>query len=259
MRLSRFVLSSSANNGAILVTGGGSGLGEGVVRRLRSDGLNVVILDLKPSSSLAAEVGCHSVVCDVSDEGAVQSAVRAAVDRYGSIRGAVNCAGIAIAQKVLSKKGVHSASDFERVLRVNVLGTFNVIRLCADQMQKQAPHSPDGERGVFVNTASVAAFDGQIGQVAYSASKGAIVGMMLPLAREFSSIGIRVVTIAPGTFDTPLLAGLPEPARQALAQQVPFPKRLGKPSEFGSLVSEIVRNPMINGEVIRIDGALRMQ
>lgn len=233
---------------------------------------------MRDGSELAKEIGATFVETDVSSEKSVTDAVALAVQQYGSLRGAVSCAGIAVAQKVLSKKGVHPLDAFQRVVNVNLVGTFNVARLVAEQLAKQEPYNADGERGVLVHTASVAAFDGQIGQAAYSASKSGVVGMMLPLAREFASFGVRVCTVAPGIFDTPMyvsccvaiwrawltrgvlrrLAGLPEPARAALAVAVPFPKRLGQPAEFASMVSSIIHNPMLNGEVIRLDGALRM-
>jgi NAD(P)-dependent dehydrogenase (short-subunit alcohol dehydrogenase family) len=230
-----------------------------VATRLCSDGYGVVVCDVKDSTAFAHSIGAAFHLTDVSNELMVKDAVALAVSKYGTLRGAVSCAGVGVAQKVLSKKGVHSLESFSKVININLVGTFNVARLVADQLAKQAPYNADGERGVLIHTASIAAMDGQIGQAAYSASKGGVVGMMLPLAREFSQVGIRVVTVAPGLFDTPLLAGLPEPARMQLAASVPFPKRLGNPSEFASLVSQIVHNPMLNGEVIRLDGSLRMQ
>ena len=194
---------------------------------------------------------------DVTSEADVRKAVAAARERFGGLHGAVNAAGIGTAEKVLGKAGPHPLEAFERTIRINLVGTFNVIRLAAEAIAAGAP-AESGERGVIVNTASVAAFDGQIGQAAYSASKGGIVGMTLPIARELARSGIRVVTIAPGIFDTPLLAGLPEAARLSLGQQVPFPSRLGRPDEYAALVRHIVENEMLNGEVIRLDGALRM-
>jgi NAD(P)-dependent dehydrogenase (short-subunit alcohol dehydrogenase family) len=193
----------------------------------------------------------------VTSEADVQRAVETAVAELGGLHGVVNAAGIAVAERVLPKEGVQPLASFARVIQVNLIGTFNVIRLAAAAMAANTP-TDAGERGVIVNTASVAAFDGQIGQAAYSASKGGIVGMTLPIAREFARAGIRVMTIAPGTFDTPLLAGLPEAARQSLAQQVPFPSRLGRPEEYAALVRHIFENEMLNGEVIRLDGAIRM-
>lgn len=259
MRASFLRANSVADKGAFLVSGGGSGLGAAVAQRLRSDGYGVVVCDVKEESRAWADsIGALFHRTDVCSEAMVSEAVQLAVTKYGSLRGAVSCAGVGSAQRVLSKKGVHSLEAFAKVVNVNLVGTFNVARLVAEQLAKQAPHNSDGERGVLVHTASIAAMDGQIGQAAYSASKGGVVGMMLPLAREFAQLGIRVVTVAPGLFDTPLLAGLPEPARIQLAANVPFPKRLGNPTEFASMVSHIVHNPMLNGEVIRLDGALRM-
>ena len=224
-------------------------------------GGNAVILDLNDAigSALASRLGDRArfVRADVTSDADVQHAVDAAVQTFGALHGAVNAAGIGAAERVLGKEGPQPLAHFTRVIQINLIGTFNVIRLAAAAMSKNAP-SDAGERGVIVNTASVAAFDGQIGQAAYSASKGGIVGMTLPIAREFARMGVRVMTIAPGTFDTPLLAGLPEAARQSLAQQVPFPSRLGHPSEFAALVRHIFENEMLNGEVIRLDGAIRM-
>ena len=188
----------------------------------------------------------------------VRRAVQAAQEAFGGLRGAINCAGVAIAERVLGKEGPHALDHFARVVQVNLIGTFNVIRLAAEAIARAEPLGASGERGVIVNTASVAAFDGQIGQVAYAASKGGVVAMTLPLARELARFGIRVMTIAPGIFDTPMLAALPEPARLSLAQQVPFPHRLGDPTEFAALARHIVENEMLNGEVIRLDGAIRM-
>jgi NAD(P)-dependent dehydrogenase (short-subunit alcohol dehydrogenase family) len=209
--------------------------------------------------AVAAELGqsARFVKTDVTAEESVQNAVNAALETFGNLHGAINCAGIAIAERVLGKSGPHDLARFSQVIQVNLIGTFNVIRLTAAAMSQNEP-ALSGERGVIVNTASVAAFDGQIGQAAYSASKGGIVGMTLPLAREFARYGIRVMTIAPGIFNTPMLAGLPEAAQQSLAQQVPFPSRLGRPSEYAALVKHIVENEMLNGEVIRLDGAIRM-
>jgi NAD(P)-dependent dehydrogenase (short-subunit alcohol dehydrogenase family) len=215
------------------------------------------------NAEAAAEVAtalgrnAHFVQTDVTDEASVQAAVGAAVERFGALHGAVNCAGIALAERVLSKRGPHQTATFVRTLEVNLIGTFHVLRLAAEAMTHNQP-TATGERGVIINTASIAAFDGQIGQVAYAASKGGIVGMTLPAARDLAPHGIRVVTIAPGVFETPLLAGLPEAARTALVQQIPFPPRLGQPAEYAALVGHIFTNPMLNGEVIRLDGALRM-
>jgi NAD(P)-dependent dehydrogenase (short-subunit alcohol dehydrogenase family) len=244
-----------------LVSGGGSGLGAACVRMLAAAGANVVIADLNhdTGAALAAELGkpVRFVATDVTDEASVAKAVGAALETFGGLHGSVQCAGIALAEKVLGKAGPNPLANFARVIQVNLIGTYNVIRLAADAMAKNAP-TAGGERGVIVSTASVAAFDGQIGQAAYAASKGGVVSLTLPLARELARSGIRVMTIAPGIFDTPLMAGLPEPARQSLAQQVPFPPRLGRPDEFAALVRHILENEMLNGDVIRLDGALRM-
>jgi 3-hydroxyacyl-CoA dehydrogenase/3-hydroxy-2-methylbutyryl-CoA dehydrogenase len=201
----------------------------------------------------------HNHDIGVTSETDVQNAIQVAVEKFGGLTAAVNCAGIGIAKRTVTKKGPHPLNEFEGVLRVNTIGTFNVIRLVAAAMADREPYSESGERGVIVNTASVAAFDGQIGQAAYSASKGGIVGMTLPVARDLAKYGIRVCTIAPGLYDTPLLAELPEKVRQELAKSIPFPQRLGHPDEFAHLVQCILENPMMNGEVIRLDGAVRME
>ncbi len=223
-------------------------------------GANAVICDLAKSNGadVAAELGDRVAFAeaDVTDQEQVKAAVDLAVERFGGVHIAVNCAGIGWAQRTVARSGPHDLKMFELVIRVNLIGTFNVIRLAANQMSSQEPIGE--ERGVVVNTASVAAFDGQIGQAAYSASKGGVVGMTLPVARDLAARQIRVVTIAPGTFDTPMLAGLPADQRQALVEVIPHPHRLGQPEEFGALVRHIVENPMINGETIRLDGALRM-
>jgi NAD(P)-dependent dehydrogenase (short-subunit alcohol dehydrogenase family) len=238
-----------------LVAGGASGLGAATARRLAAAGARVTIADVneETGSALAGELGAGFVRCDVTGE----EQVRAAVEAAGELRISVCCAGIGWAEKTAGRRGPHSFDPFATVIRVNLIGTFNVLRLAAAAM---LGHDPDGEgeRGVCINTASIAAYDGQIGQLAYSASKGGIVGMTLPAARDLASSGVRVVTIAPGLFDTPLLAGLPDEARTALGEQVPHPHRLGRPEEYGALAAHIVENPMINGEVIRLDGALRM-
>lgn len=244
-----------------LVTGGGSGLGAATGQRLVSRGGNVVLLDVNEAAGgqIAAEQGDRArfVRADVTAEADVRVAIATALNVFGGLHGVVNCAGVAIAERVLGKRGVHDLSSFTRVIHVNLIGTFNVIRLAAEAMARNAPNE-DGERGVIVNTASIAAFDGQIGQAAYAASKGGVVAMTLPLARDLASLGIRVMTIAPGIFATPMLAGLPEAAQASLAQQIPFPQRLGRPEEYAALVEHIVENPMLNGEVIRLDGAIRM-
>jgi 3-hydroxyacyl-CoA dehydrogenase/3-hydroxy-2-methylbutyryl-CoA dehydrogenase len=245
-----------------LVTGGASGLGEATVRMLVSNGARAAILD-RPNSAgeqLAAELGADSAIfapADVTSEAQVTEAIGRTVAAFGALQVAVNCAGVGAAMKTAGKQGPMPLDIFEMVVRINLIGTFNVIRLAATQMLKNSPNE-EGERGVLINTASVAAFDGQIGQAAYSASKGGVVGMTLPIARDLARDGIRCLTIAPGTFDTPMLAMLAEPQRQALAAQIPFPSRLGRPSEFAALACHIVENPMLNGETIRLDGALRM-
>jgi NAD(P)-dependent dehydrogenase (short-subunit alcohol dehydrogenase family) len=246
---------------AALVTGGASGLGEATVRRLTAAGAAVTIVDRdeKRADALAAELGgqVRAIAADVGDPDQVKAAVDLAAS--GSpLRIAVNCAGIGWAQRTIGRDGApHDFGAFEHVLRVNLLGTFNVLRLAASAMSAVEPLE-DGERGVIVNTASIAAFDGQIGQIAYSASKGGVVGMTLPAARDLAPVGIRVLTIAPGTFDTPLLGLLPDDQRQALAKDIPFPKRLGRPDEFAALVVQLCENSVMNGETVRIDGALRM-
>jgi NAD(P)-dependent dehydrogenase (short-subunit alcohol dehydrogenase family) len=240
-----------------IVTGGASGLGLATATTLAEAGAKVVILDLPSSAGeqRAQEIGGRFAPADVTDEAAVQAAVDAATE-LGPLRIVVNCAGIGNPGRVLGKQGVLPLEQFELVVRVNLIGTFNVIRLAVAAMVQH--DEVDGERGVIVNTASVAAFDGQIGQAAYSASKGGIVGMTLPIARDLASKMIRVCTIAPGLMDTPLLAGLPEPARESLAKQVPNPARLGDPAEYAALARHIVENGYLNGEVIRLDGAIRM-
>jgi NAD(P)-dependent dehydrogenase (short-subunit alcohol dehydrogenase family) len=248
-------------NKGVLVTGGASGLGAACVRLLTQAGARAIIADLNSETgeALAQELGASVlfVKTNVTDGADVQAAVKAAVDTFGGLHVAINCAGIGVAERVLGKNGPSSLASFSKVIQVNLIGTFNTIRLAAAAMSTNAPNE-GGERGVIINTASVAAFDGQIGQAAYSASKGGIVGMTLPIAREFARFGIRVMTIAPGIFDTPLLGALPEPARISLGQQVPFPPRLGRPDEYAALAKHIIENEMLNGEVIRLDGAIRM-
>ena len=248
-------------NTVTLVTGGASGLGQATVRTLVAGGGRVMILDRPDSAgeTLVAELGDRVAYtpADVTDEAQVAAAVAGAVERFGALNAAVNCAGVGIAVRTVTREGAHSLGLFTKVIQVNLIGTFNVIRLAAAQMAKNTPNE-EGERGVIVNTASVAAFDGQIGQAAYSASKGGVVGMTLPIARDLASLGIRVLTIAPGTFDTPMLAMAPDSIRQALAAQIPFPSRLGRPAEFAALVRHIFENVMLNGETIRLDGAIRM-
>ena len=244
---------------AALVAGGASGLGEATVRALAESGASVTIADLnaEKGEALAREIGATFVEADVTDEGAVAAAVKRAAGHGGGLRISVCCAGIGWAERIAHKGGPHNLEFFSNVVKVNLIGSFNVLRFAAAAMSENEPDG-EGERGVCVNTASIAAFDGQIGQVAYAASKGGIVGMTLPAARDMASRGIRVVTIAPGLFDTPLLAALPEEAREALGAGIPFPSRLGRPEEYARLVEQIVANPMLNGETIRLDGALRM-
>lgn len=245
----------------ILVTGGASGLGRATVEMVAAAGGRAVVLDVNAEAGREIEHALDGAVAfaaaDVADEGQVQTAVNLALSRFGGLHGVVNAAGVGPAAKVLGRSGPHPLELFEKTVRVNLVGTFNVIRLAAAAIAQHAPEA-NGERGVIVNTASIAAFDGQIGQPAYAASKGGIVGMTLPIARELAALGIRVVTIAPGIFDTPLLASLPEAARTSLGQQVPFPPRLGRPAEFAALVRHVFENEMLNGAVIRLDGALRM-
>jgi NAD(P)-dependent dehydrogenase (short-subunit alcohol dehydrogenase family) len=246
--------------GTVLVTGGGSGLGAATARMVVEQGGRVVVADVdrERGARVAGELGeaARFVATDVTDEASVAEAVAAVAD-LGELRVAVNCAGIAPAERVVGRQGPHSLARFATTVQVNLVGTFNVTRLAAAAMAGNRPLA-DGERGVIVNTASVAAFDGQIGQAAYSASKAGVAGMTLPIARELARHGIRVVAVAPGIFDTPMLAGMPEPVRASLGDQVPFPPRLGRPEEYAALVRHIVENPMLNGEVIRLDGAIRM-
>jgi NAD(P)-dependent dehydrogenase (short-subunit alcohol dehydrogenase family) len=244
-----------------IVAGGASGLGASTARALAERGARVAIADLneEAASALAGDLGggARAFKADVTKEDEVEAAVAGAVEAFGGLRLAVSCAGIGWAERTVGKNGAANLQPFETVIRVNLIGTFNVLRLAAAAMAQNEP-SDDGERGAVVMTASIAAFDGQIGQTAYSASKGGIASLTLPAARDLARTGIRVCTIAPGLFDTPLLAGLPEPAREALGQQVPFPARLGRPEEFAALACHIAENRMLNGETIRLDGALRM-
>jgi 3-hydroxyacyl-CoA dehydrogenase/3-hydroxy-2-methylbutyryl-CoA dehydrogenase len=249
------------NDCIAVVTGGASGLGEATVRTLAENGARAAIFDLQveKGEALARELGDKVIFVntDITSDESTRAAVDETVKSFGGINVAVNCAGVADAGKILSKKGPLSLGHFNKVIQVNLVGTVNIIRLAAEQMVKNNPNG-DGEKGVIVNTASAAAFDGQIGQVAYSASKAAVVGITLPIARECADYGIRVMTIAPGLFNTPMLAALPEPVRESLGKMVPFPPRLGNPSEYAQLVKHIIENPMLNGEVIRLDGAIRM-
>ncbi len=243
-----------------IVVGGASGLGAATVRRLHAAGAALTIADVnaEKGEALATELGSEFVTCDVRDETQVQGAVERAAAAEGGLRIAICCAGTGWAQKVAGSKGPHPLMPFETILQINLIGTFNVLRLAAAAMIANEPAGDDGERGVCINTASIAAYDGQVGQIAYSASKGGIVGMTLPAARDLAQYGIRVCTIAPGLFDTPLLAALPEEARQKLGAGIPYPQRLGRPEEYAHLACHIVENVMLNGEVIRLDGALRM-
>ncbi len=243
-----------------IVVGGASGLGAATVRRLHATGALVTIADVnaEKGQALASELGLEFLACDVREEAQVQAAVERAAAAEGGLRIAICCAGTGWAQKVAGSKGPHPLTPFETILQINLIGTFNVLRLAASAMISNEPLGDDGERGLCINTASIAAYDGQVGQIAYSASKGGIVGMTLPAARDLAQYGIRVCTIAPGLFDTPLLAALPEEARQKLGAGVPYPQRLGKPEEYAHLTCHIVENVMLNGEVIRLDGALRM-
>jgi NAD(P)-dependent dehydrogenase (short-subunit alcohol dehydrogenase family) len=244
-----------------LITGGASGLGGATVRMVVQGGGCAVIADLKEAEgqALAKELGTRAkfVRTDVTDEASAKAAVAAALDGFGRLHGLVNCAGIVYGERVVGKEGPHSLGGFVRTININLIGTFNVLRLAAEAMAKNTPNA-GGERGVIVNTASVAAFDGQIGQAAYAASKAGVAGMTLPLARDLSRHGIRVLTIAPGIFETPMMGEIAPEFAESLAKMVPFPPRLGRPEEFASLVGEIIRNEMLNGEVIRLDGAIRM-
>ena len=249
------------NGCTAVVTGGASGLGEATVRFVVKEGGKAAILDFdeERGTKIADELGDAVVFfkTDVTDESTVQQAVDGTVEAFGGIHFAVNCAGVATPAKILSKRGPIAIEQFNRVVKINLTGTLAVVKLVAEKMINNTPND-DGEKGVVINTASVAAFDGQIGQAAYSASKAAVVGMTLPIAREFADYGIRVVTIAPGLFETPMLAGLPEKAKASLITQVPFPKRLGQPHEYAMLVKHIIENPLLNGETIRLDQAIRM-
>jgi 3-hydroxyacyl-CoA dehydrogenase/3-hydroxy-2-methylbutyryl-CoA dehydrogenase len=244
-----------------VVTGGASGLGEACVRELAGAGAKAAIFDLdeQRGEELAAELGGNVIFAraDVTGDESVQEAIRKTMAAFGGLNVVINCAGIGVACKTLTKKGPMPLSEFSRVVQINLVGTFNVIRLALEQMVRKEPNE-QGERGVIINTASAAAFDGQVGQPAYSASKAGVVGMTLPLARECADYGVRVMTIAPGLFNTPMLALLPEAVREALGKMVPFPQRLGRPEEYAMLARHIIENPMLNGEVIRLDGAIRM-
>ncbi|WP_374657325.1 3-hydroxyacyl-CoA dehydrogenase [Inhella sp.] len=241
-----------------IVTGAASGLGEGTARMLVAQGARVVLADLQVErgAAVAKELGAHFVKCDVTREADAQAVVAAATSA-GKLMGLVNCAGIAVGQRTVGKEAPHALDLFAKVININLVGSFNMIRLAAQAMSRNEPEST-GERGVLINTASVAAYDGQIGQAAYAASKGGIVGMTLPIARDLAKTGIRCVTIAPGIFGTPMLFGMPQEVQDALAANVPFPSRLGTPADYAKLVRQIVENEMLNGEVIRLDGAIRL-
>jgi NAD(P)-dependent dehydrogenase (short-subunit alcohol dehydrogenase family) len=249
------------SNHVFLVTGGASGLGAAVARLIAAEGASVVIADLNPSAgeAIARELGAKArfALTDVTSESDGKRAVELALSAFNHLHGLVSCAGIAPAEKVAGREGPHRLESFTRAVNINLIGTFNMIRLAADAIAKETP-GEDGERGVIVNTASIAAFDGQIGQAAYAASKGGVVSLTLPVARELARFGIRVVTIAPGIFETPMMASFSPEVREALGKSVPFPARLGRPAEFAALVKHICENTMLNGETIRLDGALRM-
>ena len=244
-----------------LIAGGGSGLGAATARMLVANGGNVIIADVNKDAGekMATELGAKAtfIETNVCDEASVQAAVDLAKSAFGGLHGAVNCAGVAPGERVVGKNGPHSLANFRRAVEINLIGTFNVIRLAANAMSMQTPNA-SGERGVIVNTSSVASFEGQIGQAAYAASKAGVNGMTLPIAREFAKLGIRVMTIAPGIFDTPMLQGMSEEIRASLGAQIPFPSRLGRPDEYAALVKHIIENEVLNGEVIRLDGAIRM-
>jgi NAD(P)-dependent dehydrogenase (short-subunit alcohol dehydrogenase family) len=244
---------------AAIVTGGASGLGAATARALAAAGAKVAVLDINKAAAetVAKEIGGIAVACDVADSSSAVAAIKAASDTHGPARVLVNCAGIGPAKRIVGRDGPMPLEDYERVIKINLIGTFNMMRLAAAAMQPLAPFA-DGERGVIVSTASVAAFEGQIGQSAYSSSKGGVAALTLPAAREFAQWGVRVLAIAPGIFGTPMLKALPQEAQDSLGASVPFPKRLGEPAEFAALVLHIVGNGYLNGEVIRIDGALRM-
>lgn len=248
-------------NNSFLVTGGSSGLGAATAKMLIEHGATVILADVNAEAGeqYAATLGERAIFVktDVTDESSVQQAVDVATEQGQPLRGVINCAGIVLARRTLGRSGAHDLESFSKIIQVNLIGTFNMARLAAVKMAETEPLA-DGERGVIINTSSVAAFDGQIGQVAYASSKGGIAALTLPLARDLSRSGIRVVAIAPGIFETPMMASLPEAARESLGQQVPFPSRLGQPQEYAHLVQHIIENVMLNGEVIRLDGAIRM-
>ena len=245
-------------NKTFIITGGASGLGLATTQTIVANGGNAVVLDVNEEAGRKIETDkILFIKTDVTNEEQVQNAIDLTIKNFSNLNGVCNCAGIGPAQRVVGKNGVHSLEFFSKVVSINLIGTFNVIRLATDVMQNNVPDE-QGERGIIINTASVAAFDGQIGQAAYAASKGGIVAMTLPIARELARMGIRVMTVAPGIFETPLLASLPQEAQDSLGKQVPFPPRLGRPFEYANLVKHIIENQMLNGEVIRLDGAIRM-
>ena len=244
-----------------LITGGGSGLGAATAKMIIDNGGSVVIADINKDAGITkqAELGAHAkfIETNVTDEASVQAAVDLCSAAFGGIHGVVNCAGVAPGERVVGKNGPHSLANFRRAVEINLIGTFNVIRLAAHAMSTRMPNA-SGERGVIINTSSVASFEGQIGQAAYAASKAGVNGMTLPIAREFAKLGIRVMTIAPGIFDTPMLQGMSDEIRASLGAQIPFPSRLGRPDEYAALAKHIIENEVLNGEVIRLDGAIRM-
>ena len=242
-----------------MVSGAASGLGAATARMLAQAGARLMLVDLNADGlrAQAAELGAECAVADITQADAAQAAVTQALQRFGELHGLVNCAGVVAGEKILGKQGAHSLENFSRIININLIGTFNLLRLAAEAIAESAPNA-EGERGVIINTASVAAFDGQVGQAAYAASKGAVASMTLPAARELARYGIRVMTISPGIFETPMMAGMTDEVRAALSADVPFPPRLGKPDEYAALVRHIIENSMLNGEVIRLDGALRM-
>lgn len=246
---------------AVLVTGGGSGMGAEVARHFAQAGAKVSVLDVNKANAdaVAKEIGGLAFECNVADEASAKAAIEGAAAAHGTARVLVNCAGIVRGARVVGRDGPHALDLFSQVINVNLMGTFNMMRLAADAMSKGEVLNDDGERGVIINTASVAAYDGQIGQAAYAASKGAIVALTLPVAREFAGLGIRVMTVAPGLIETPMMAGMPPAVKESLIADTIFPKRLGKPGEFADLALHIVKNPLLNGETIRLDGAVRLK
>ncbi|MEM1243587.1 MAG: SDR family NAD(P)-dependent oxidoreductase [Pseudomonadota bacterium] len=245
----------------VVITGAASGMGAATAKTLAAKGAKIALLDINidKAITLAEEINGYAITCDVSDAESSEKALMQVIEKLGPVRICVNCAGIAPAQRVVGRDGVMPLANFQKAIEINLIGSFNILRLAAAQMCEQQPVNSDGERGLIINTASVAAFDGQIGQAAYSASKAGIVGMTLPLARELARFGIRVMTIAPGIIATPMMSGMPDNVQESLANMIPFPKRLGQASEFAKLCLHIIENPYLNGEVIRLDGAIRMQ